>query len=55
MPPPHLGPNSFVLAYIFGKKHPCQSPHPPRPMGPSPPPTGNPGSATEIDERPVII
>ena len=40
-----MGPNSFVFAYIFGKKYLRQRSTPPI-MG-ARPPTGNPGSATE--------
>ena len=41
---PPVGPNSFIFANIFGKKHPHQRSTLP-PNGPRPP-TGNPGSAT---------
>ena len=47
MPPP-MGPNSFIFAYIFTKKHPHQRSMPPPPNGCTPPSTGNPGSATGI-------
>ena len=41
---PPMGPNSFIFAYIFAKKHLCQRSTSPL-MGPCPP-TGNPGSTT---------
>ena len=44
---PPTGPNSFVFTYIFAEKHPCRRSMPPL-MGPRPPPTGNPGSATDF-------
>ena len=40
MPP--MGPNSFVFAYFFIKKHLCQR---------STPPTENPGSTTEKEAK----
>ena len=43
---PPMGPNSFIFAYIFTKKHPCRRSMPPL-MGACPP-MGNPGSATEL-------
>ena len=43
--PPPMGPNSFIFTYIFTKKHPCWRSMPPL-TDASPPPTGNPGSAT---------
>ena len=36
-----MGPNYFIFAHIFTEKRPCQR---------STPPTGNPGSATVIEE-----
>ena len=42
---PPMGPNSFIFAYIFAKKHPHQRSTPPNG---STPPMGNPGSATEM-------
>ena len=44
---PPMGPNSFIFAYIFTKKCPRQRSTPP-PNGCHAPPTGNPGSATEM-------
>ena len=41
---PPMGPNSFIFAYIFTKKCPCQRSTTPL-MG-AHPPMGNPGSAT---------
>ena len=45
-PPSSMGPNSFVFAYIFTKKHPHRRSTTPNEC--THPPTGNPGSATVI-------
>ena len=45
--PPPMGPNSFVFAYIFTKK--CLHRRSMAPLTGAHPPTGNPGSATEMD------
>ena len=44
---PPMGPNSFIFTYIFAKKHTRQRSMPPLNRS-TPPPMGNPGSATDF-------